>query len=356
MTDIADATPAPEAGSDSDESAIRELVHQPFVQLWRHLLATPVDVDDFFFALGGTTYLFRRMRIGIERAYGTKLNQADLTGRTTVRALTDALLRHWKPRIGSPRAAPTAQQIAAEMSIPDDILQDRLALLWGQLLADDAVGIDDDFLALGGTPALSLVMLERVAELSGERLQPSDFDRGGLTIRRLAYALVERVPREPILQIQAGSRGVTPLFFIHGDVGGGGYYMRQLARGLGADRPVYAMQPHGIHGEDFPESVRAMASDHVRHLMEFWPSSPVSIGGHCGCGIVAWESAQQLLRAGREVTTLLLTEPPVPLANAVVRDIPLPRLPPESRRTPRLRGPWLFSRYRAIVPRYECTS
>jgi thioesterase domain-containing protein len=119
--------------------------------------------------------------------------------------------------------------------------------------------------------------------------------------------------------------GRPPLFFLHGDYGGGGLYCLQLAVHLGRDQPLYALAPHGLDGEPLPPSVEAMAADRLTTLREVKPAGPYRLGGYCNGAVVAFEMARQLHSQGEHVERLVLVAPvlfppPAPLAPPSLAD------------------------------------
>ena len=327
---------------------------QEFLQWWlcqvwkKRLRRNDVAIDDDFIELGGTDAMRGVMFDVVESACGHRLDAARVLPRLTVRLLADAIAKHGEPQVAAPvrhGAAPIRR------SAPRDILQDQLAYIWERLLGVTNVGIYDTLDDLGGTPEHVDRMFGEVESECGERLRPEDFE-GGVTVRALSDALVARVPRTRFLQIQPGTFGATPLFFLHGDLGGSGYYVRNIARGLGADRPVYVLQQHGIHGEETPTSVETMAAEHIETLRELLPEGPFYLGGHCNGATIALEMALQLAAAGRSPRSLLVVEPmlvEIPATNVEL----VPRLSPEARQTPRMRRAWLFSQYVTVIARYR---
>jgi thioesterase domain-containing protein len=119
--------------------------------------------------------------------------------------------------------------------------------------------------------------------------------------------LLERVPsRSPIIEIQKGTDSKRPFFFLHGDFNGGGFYCLNLARGLGADQPFYALQPHGLDEGPVPPSIELMAESHLKALRSVQPNGPYLLGGYCNGGIVAFEMARRLQAEGEKVDLLAL--------------------------------------------------
>jgi Condensation domain/Thioesterase domain len=281
--------------------------------------------------------------------------------RQTIGQLIESSYRH--ASLESEHTAPEAAVVppaggettpaATRLTRPRDVLQDRLADLWERLLGVRPIGIQDDFFERGGSTQLATLMLTAIESLCRATLPSSAF-RDRLTIEQLAEALVMQVPAAPVLEIQPGDPAVkTPLFFLHGDLGGGGFYVRELARGLGVDQPLYVLQQHGLHGEDVPPSIEAMADDQLSRLRACRPHGPYCLGGHCNGATIAFEMAQRLIEADEDVVALLLIEPPLGAYRGTTAPPPLLRLSPEHMRSPRSRGPWLFSQYLSRVRQYQ---
>jgi hypothetical protein len=236
---------------------------------------------------------------------------------------------------------------------PQDALQDRLSDLCERLLGRPRVGIDDDVFALAGTPESAQRIFAAIDELYGERLAQDDMPAGHTTVRHLSAALAARVPPARVTQIQAGAPRVPPLFFCHGDIGGGGYYVRDLARALGPDRPVFVCSLHGLHGEDVPTSIEAIAAAQIAALTRVSADGPVYVGGLCISAIVAYEMARQLAAARRQVVCSLLVEPLFAADTRGLSWLPPPPLSPDARRSPAVRSAWLLALYRSILRHYR---
>jgi thioesterase domain-containing protein len=101
------------------------------------------------------------------------------------------------------------------------------------------------------------------------------------------------------------------LFYLHGDINGGGFYCLALAAHLGADQPMYALAPHGANGERVPDTVEAMATHRLQLVRTLQPEGPYQLGGHCNGALVAFEMACQLVAAGERVHNVLLISPPI---------------------------------------------
>ena len=188
--------------------------------------------------------------------------------------------------------------------------------VWKSVLGIESIGIAQSFASMGGTPERLQQMVEGVAAVC-ERSVPSDLRHPAVTVEELAAGL-----QRPASEATTGRRPYIarnvrpdatrpPLFFLHGDYGGGGLYCFQLALHLGRDQPLYAIAPHGLGGEPLPPSIEAMAADRLETLRELKPHGPYWLGGHCNGAIVAFEMARQLRAQGERVDRLVLVEPVV---------------------------------------------
>jgi aspartate racemase len=108
-----------------------------------------------------------------------------------------------------------------------------------------------------------------------------------------------------LVAIQTG--GIKkPLFCIHA-IGGNVLSYQGLASYLGEDQPVYGLQARGLDGQEEPHTrVEEMAADYIKEIRTVQPHGPYFMAGHSLGGIVAFEIAQQLAKAGERVALLAL--------------------------------------------------
>jgi thioesterase domain-containing protein len=146
------------------------------------------------------------------------------------------------------------------------------------------------------------VLLEKY--LRGDRLQvagtTSDITQG---IR----AKVDSA-RESVVAIQKDGTK-RPFFFLHGDWIRGAYWCFPLARALGSDQPLYALEPYSFDGLAVPPAFEAMAAAHLKSLRAVQPEGPYLLGGFCNGALLAYEMARQLHAEGQMVDLLVLMDP-----------------------------------------------
>lgn len=190
------------------------------------------------------------------------------------------------------------------------LLQQQLLEIWQRLLKVEGLAIDSHFFESGGNSFLALRMMVEAGQLAGRQLPLSLLLRGA-TVRDLARHILDdaNTGGQGVIPVQtAGAR--PPLFFLHGDWIGGGFYCNRLARDLGGEQPFYAMPPYHMRDEEII-SMREMAARQITSLRQERPHGPYLIGGYCIGAVVAIEVARQLVAEGETVEHLFLVDPPL---------------------------------------------
>jgi len=190
-------------------------------------------------------------------------------------------------------------------------LHHQLLAVWRRILAAPRLEITSDFFSAGGNSFLALRILSELEAVCGKRVSPDLLLRFP-TVQSLALhvlnSLAEEVP-QPVVRLNEDGPSV-PIFYQHGDIYGGAYYCRELARGLGENQPLFVLTkvdlPPGADG------VIAQISGHAREqvdvLREVQPDGPYILGGFCRGGLVALEMAHQLQASGEDVSMLILID------------------------------------------------
>ena len=210
-----------------------------------------------------------------------------------------------------PAPEPTPRPGEHPYVAPTSALQRQLVQIWEELLQVRPIGIKDDFFALGGHSLLAARMVNQVERICGKKLALATLFAGA-TIDYLAGVLMqpasENTSRVRLTAVQAsGSR--RPFFYVHGDWEGGSLYCVQLARHLGAEQPLYVLDPYRFDGMPALPSFEEMAAEHVEALRVVQPQGPYRLGGFCNGALIAYEMARQLHAQGQQVEILLLMNP-----------------------------------------------
>ena len=131
--------------------------------------------------------------------------------------------------------------------------------------------------------------------------------------RAMTAALAASTPvsctvHQPLLRIQSGHVGYSPVFCIPG-AGDSVTGFVGLSEALGRDWPLFGLQPRGLDGEAVPHSeVEAAAQCYLAALEHECPHGPVHLVGHSFGGWIALEMALRLQAMGREVGSLTVID------------------------------------------------
>jgi len=113
-----------------------------------------------------------------------------------------------------------------------------------------------------------------------------------------------------IVSVQPG--GSKAAFFCFGF--NAGPVLLPLARRLGSDQPLLGVDPTLLQDCEvtLPISVESIATLLVKQIRELQPEGPYYLGGFCAGGLMAYETASQLMALGQQVALLALFEPQTP--------------------------------------------
>jgi hypothetical protein len=99
----------------------------------------------------------------------------------------------------------------------------------------------------------------------------------------------------------------------------------KIARCVGSDRPFWGIGHDDSHRDLVRQAgVAALGAAYARQLQAVQPEGPFLLYGNCLGGYLAWETALQLLAAGREIGAILFFEVPLRSDYATVKPGPMP--------------------------------
>jgi len=181
-------------------------------------------------------------------------------------------------------------------------VEEALARIWARLLGLERIGRNANFFDLGGHSLLAVRMLTLIEAEFGHSLNltslfkapsiaslSSLLQQGGSPSISPPYAVVPIQPngtKPPLFSI------VSPMQYLN------------IARHLGNDQPVIGLQLFDPAKplETKYSRLEDAAGECVRLIRETQPQGPYAVIGWCAAGVVAFETAQQLVQMGHEVS------------------------------------------------------
>ena len=194
-------------------------------------------------------------------------------------------------------------------ALPEDELQAQLIGIWQSVLGRKPIGIQDNFFEMGGHSLLAARLMHRTGEVLGTTLPLAVLFQAP-TIEKLSAALQQSGFSQhwsSLVPIQTS--GLKPAFFcVHG-VGGNVLNLRQLARHMNPDYPLYGLQAQGLDGKrPCLGSLEEMAAHYIKEIRTIQPQGPYFLGGYSLGGLIAYEMAQQLSAGGEEAALVALLD------------------------------------------------
>ncbi len=199
-------------------------------------------------------------------------------------------------------------------------VQLALTKIWENILGRELIGIHDNYFDLGGSSLAALKLFHDIEQQFGKKIPPTALITHP-TIDQLSTLLSAEGSSDHWSSVvpMKTSGDQRPLFCLHS---GGAHvlFYQGLARHMSKERPVYALQPNGMDGnETYHESITAMASHYIEEMKKVQAKGPFYLVGTCFGNAVGLEMIHQLSAMGEEVGALYIidsgpafTEPPLP--------------------------------------------
>jgi amino acid adenylation domain-containing protein len=208
-----------------------------------------------------------------------------------------------------PAARASGAKTGAEYVEPRDAVQRQLVSIWEELFKTSPIGIHDNFFELGGHSLLLMMLVARVEERLGERVNMAEIFNEP-TIEHLAEVVRSHgLPTLLSVIVPMQTQGTKPpLFGLHPGSEEVWCY-RELVGRLGEDQPFYGIQERRQEsGLAAHTEIEAMAADYAEALTQFYPGGPYLLCGWSMGGVIAFEVARQLRARGEHVALLALID------------------------------------------------
>jgi amino acid adenylation domain-containing protein len=218
------------------------------------------------------------------------------------------------------RALPVANKTSfpRKLNLPRNATEVALSAIWAELLDVSPVSVTDNFFDLGGDSLLVARFLGRIEQSFGKQLSMSTLFQAP-TIQQLAVILDNHVSStSPVIPIQPA--GSLPPFFC---IGAGPLFL-PLATRLGTDRPFLSLMPPTLpelKQLSAPYELEPIAAHLVKTILHYQNEGPYYLGGWSDGGVLAYETARQLVEERHKVALLVMFDSANPtLRRTVVKE------------------------------------
>jgi len=235
-----------------------------------------------------------------------------------------------------PVAVATRQPSATEATVLE---------IWSRVLSAPGVGVESNFFDLGGHSLLANQIIARLQEIFNVDIAlpqifatPTVASLAGWIDREIALAgmpqprnIAEMAPANghgqrrfnarssPLIEF-CGTGAKSPLFFVNPG-GGEVFCYANLAKHLGTGQPFYSFRSIECEDNATADTIAAMAQRNLEALHEFGMHPPLFLGGWSLGGVIAYEMACQLQRAGEEPPLVILLDAAVPSFSGELDDV-----------------------------------
>ncbi|MDX9750216.1 MAG: amino acid adenylation domain-containing protein [Flavobacteriales bacterium] len=188
---------------------------------------------------------------------------------------------------------------------PRNEVERTVAAIWRRALGVDDLGVHDNFFDLGGHSLIGIQVLSQVEQQTGRKLPLNTLFQAPTVAQFAASIHAGELADGPryLATIQKEG-GKLPLFCVHGDEAN--YF---LSRDLGKDQPFHGFFHQGEDGHPMRyTTVTDIAAHFIEEMRQVRPTGPYLLCGFSFGGLVAYEMARQLARAGEQVPFLALLD------------------------------------------------
>ncbi|GAC1420402.1 MAG: amino acid adenylation domain-containing protein [Flavisolibacter sp.] len=192
-----------------------------------------------------------------------------------------------------------------EFISPHTELEKKLCLIWAGHFKKD-IGINDNFFELGGNSLIATKIMVQIDNLTKKRIPISNLFKYP-TIRLISSFISGSFDQEFKSLIPIKPNGTKfPLYIVHG-IGLNLLHLGTMVRLLGAEQPVYGLQPPGMDGNRSTlQTIEEIASFYNSEIKRHNPTGPYLLAGFSFGGYLAYEMAKQFIAEGKEVRRLIM--------------------------------------------------
>ncbi len=191
-----------------------------------------------------------------------------------------------------------------------DEIELALTRIWQEVLNVSTVGIRDNFFDLGGHSLLAVRLMAEIKEKIGRDIPLTALFQGA-TVEYLAEVIRGKAPVPTAVVHKIQPLGDRPPFFAAVVAGVNALGYVPLAKHLGTERPLYALQrsgpgPRALRRPLTQQEYEEIATEYIQAMRTVQPQGPYHLGGFCEGAQIAFEMTRQLELQGEQVRLLAI--------------------------------------------------
>jgi len=212
-----------------------------------------------------------------------------------------------------PPSVPTQELAVKERAIEgfavaNSTTELTLVGIWEELLSLSPIGVEDDFFSSGGTSLLAIRLFSRIETTFGKKFPPISLLQNR-SIRRLAKLIDGETVTAWTNIVPLKASGSKPAIFCFHAGMGHVFFYHPLAKLVDEDRPLYAIQPTGLNGEEeVDESIHEMSKRYLREIQKVQPEGPYIFLAYCFSTAVCVELCHLLKAEGKPPPIIIVVD------------------------------------------------
>jgi len=213
-----------------------------------------------------------------------------------------SLAAHFQPLLQQANNSASSQR-----TIPLSPTEESLRKMIQELLEQENIPLDAEFMEIGGDSFLATSLLMSIEEQFNILLSPGQFLKNS-SIEKLAILVTElgQNHRPPLIETLQEGNGKNPLIFAHG-VNGNSYYAHVIVGYLETKQTVFGLNYYEDNKNVIPDMTRH-GKQYVKAIKKHQPKGPYRLAGYSFGAHLAYEIARQLAGQGDIVAFLGLID------------------------------------------------
>lgn len=202
-------------------------------------------------------------------------------------------------------------KLTTEYAEPKNATEKIIEKCWQKVLGFEKIGVNDNFFDLGGNSLSALRIINEINKSFDQKLTPSFFLDNSSIHKIAKYLLNNKEEKTDSIVVKLKTGSETPIFLIH-PIGGDVMYYKDFSEKYPGENSIYGIRDQGWLSETSRikiSSIEEMAIFYLRQIKEIQPNGPYIIGGSSFGGMVAYEMANNLIKAREKVMVFMIDSP-----------------------------------------------